>query len=69
MSKSGENAFDFVSFVMAFEGGELESEEELIDGFQHMIDNGLVWGLQGMYGRTAKSLIDAGHCHAVESRA
>jgi hypothetical protein len=56
--------FDELGFIMAFEGGEIESEEELADGFQHLIDNGHAWQLQGMYGRTAHALIEAGLCHA-----
>lgn len=51
--------FDTVDFIMSFEGGEL-SEAEVIDGFQHLLDSGMVWSLQGMYGRTARQLIDAG---------
>lgn len=54
--------FDTVGFIIDFEGGEL-SEDRLVDGFQHLIDNGMAWQLQGCYGRTAQSLIDAGLCH------
>ena len=57
--------FDVVGFIMAFEGGDEElTEEQIIDGFQHMIDDGTVWHLQGFYGRTAAGLIEAGHCKA-----
>jgi len=51
-----------IEFCMAFEDDAL-SEEELIVGFQKGIDSGLVWQLQGFYGRTARELIDAGYCH------
>lgn len=55
--------FDMVGFVMAFEAGELE-EDEVVEGFQHLIDTGVVWQLQGFYGRTAAALIEAGLCTA-----
>jgi hypothetical protein len=55
---------DHVDFIIRFEGGELESEEELIEGFQQLIDSGIVWSLQGFYGRTAADLINRGVCHA-----
>lgn len=48
--------------IVAFEDGEL-GEEETIELFQHLIDNGLAWQLQGFYGRTAADLIAAGLCH------
>jgi hypothetical protein len=47
--------------LIAFEEGELE-EQETINLFQHLIDTGMVWKLQGFYGRTAADLIDAGLC-------
>lgn len=50
-----------VDLVMAIEGGEL-SEEEYVKAFQKLIDSGLVWQLQGFYGRTASNLIKAGLC-------
>ena len=51
-----------IDFIMAYECGEIESHEDLVAGFQAMIDDGTVWSLQGSYGRIARSLIDAGEC-------
>lgn len=56
-----EKKFDTVGFIMAFEGGEL-AEDEIIAGFQQLIDSGVVWQLQGSYGRTAANLIERGYC-------
>lgn len=53
--------FDTVQFIMDFEGGELDTDE-VIEGFQHLIDTGLVWQLQGSYGRAATALIQQGYC-------
>jgi fatty acid-binding protein DegV len=47
--------------VMLAEGAEeASSEEEFIRAWQHLIDTGIVWSLQGWFGRTAKNLIDEG---------
>lgn len=54
--------YDSLTFIMAFEGGELD-DSEIIEGFQHLIDSGLAWSLQGSYGRTAMALVEAGYCH------
>lgn len=54
--------FDTLDFIMAYEGGEV-TQDEMIEGFQHLIDNGMAWTLQGHYGRTATALINAGYCH------
>ena len=51
--------FDTVGFVMDYESGLLD-EQETIEGFQELVNSGLVWQLQGHYGRTAVSLIEAG---------
>lgn len=59
--------FDEVGFIMAYENGEL-SEDEIVAGFQHMVDNGHVWQLQGSYGRMATALIEAGLVHDEDSR-
>lgn len=45
--------------IMQYETGEL-SDEESIGLFQHLVNTGLAWQLQGSYGRTAKILLDRG---------
>ena len=52
---------DTVDFIIRYES-EVLSEDETIAGFQALIDSGVVWSLQGHYGRTAAALIDAGYC-------
>lgn len=37
-------------------------QELMIEAWQSLIDTGLVWKLQGSYGRTAASLIQQGIC-------
>jgi hypothetical protein len=34
-----------------------------VSAWQHLIDNGTVWSLQGWYQRTALGLIEQGICH------
>ena len=50
-----------VDQIIAYEEGDMD-EEEMIEMFQEGINSGLVWKLQGHYGRVAKSLLDAGLC-------
>lgn len=50
------NATDF---IIAYENGELD-EENTIDGFQALLDSGLVWQLQGSYQRMATALLETG---------
>jgi len=50
-----------IDFIIRFENGEAE-EEEVITEFQNMINSGIVWQLQGFYGRIAANLIEAGLC-------
>ena len=39
---------------------EAESEEQVIEAWQHLVDTGLAWQLQGSFGRTAEALIEQG---------
>jgi hypothetical protein len=41
---------------------EAESEEQAIEAWQHLIDTGMAWSLQGWFGRTASQLIEDGYC-------
>ncbi len=45
--------------IMDWEDGKLDEDQEAIL-FQQLVDSGLAWQLQGMYGRKAQSLLDAG---------
>ena len=38
-------------------------ESDALQAWRHLIDTGVVWVLQGWYGRTATALIDAGLCN------
>lgn len=58
---SNQEQFDQVEFIMEYENGELD-EDGVVEGFQNLIDSGIVWSLQGSYGRTASALIEAGLC-------
>jgi hypothetical protein len=51
---------DIVDRIIAYENGS-PSEEATIELFQTLVNNGIMaWSLQGMYGRQAMRLIDAG---------
>jgi len=51
--------FTVVDDLFAWENGELD-EEETIALFQELVDTGLAWQLQGVYGRKAQALIESG---------
>jgi hypothetical protein len=51
--------FDAVSFIMELEMGQLD-QDEMISGMAELIRSGVVWSLQGAYGRSARALIDRG---------
>ena len=48
-----------VDRLIAYEEGQL-NEDEQIALFQHLIDTGTCWQLQGHYHRVAATLIEAG---------
>ena len=45
--------------IIRFEEGDMQ-EDEVISFFQELVNTGLVWNLQGFYGRTAVNLIESG---------
>lgn len=49
-----------LDFIIRYESGYITSKDELIEGFQRLVDSGLIWELQGMYQRKAMELISAG---------
>jgi hypothetical protein len=54
--------FDVVDAIMAYEEGSLD-EEGVVELYQHLIDTGIIYSLQGFYQRTAADLLKAGLVH------
>jgi hypothetical protein len=61
-AQSVAHPYDVTDAIIAYEQGDLD-EEESIELFQHLVDSGLAWSLQGSYGRMAAHLIEAGLVH------
>jgi len=53
---------DIVDDIIAWENGGMKRDQE-IQFFQKLVDTGLAWHLQGMYGRRAQQLINEGEVH------
>jgi hypothetical protein len=51
---------DYTAVAVAEGFQEPESEEQLIAAWQHLVDTGLCWRLQGWFGRAAHGLIQNG---------
>lgn len=51
---------DYTAVALAEGFQEAESEEQVIEAWQHLHDTGLAYKLQGFFGRTAQSLIEQG---------
>lgn len=64
MNKQAEQKWTDYDAIAACEGfdGIEHTKEELISAWQHLIDTGLCWKLQGWFGRTAQGLIENGIC-------
>jgi hypothetical protein len=41
---------------------EADDEDQVVEAWQHLINTGLCWQLQGFFGRTAMRLIQDGIC-------
>jgi len=52
------NVFNAVGIAEGFL--EAESEEQVLEAWQFLVNSGLVWQLQGWFGRTATQLIERG---------
>lgn len=51
---------DTLTAIDIIEGIDDSSFEEQLKAWQALVDTGLVWQLQGWYGRTANQLIEEG---------
>jgi hypothetical protein len=52
------NSYNAVGIAEGFI--EAESEDQVIEAWQFLVDSGLAWQLQGFFGRTATDLIQRG---------
>lgn len=52
------NSYNAVGIAEGFI--EAESEEQVLEAWQFLVDSGLAWQLQGFFGRTASALIERG---------
>lgn len=59
--------YDVVNAIIKYETDEMETLEEILELFQHLVDTGMAWSLQGHYGRSASALIESGHINAKEA--
>ncbi len=57
---------DSYTAVMIAEGINEADEDTQKEAWQYLIDTGLVWQMQGWFGRQARDLIIAGICHLPE---
>lgn len=51
--------------IMTIESDDMATDVEVIAAYQHLINSGVVWQLQGSYGRMAHHLIQSGICEGV----
>ena len=55
-----ETEMDMYTAVVIAEGMQDADDEETLDAYQYLVDTGIIWKLQGSFGRVAQHLIDAG---------
>ena len=54
-----DESINIMDYIIEYEGGCLDEHDTLVM-FQHLVDTGLAWKLQGSYGRMAQHLINEG---------
>jgi hypothetical protein len=59
-------AQDVLDLMMSWEDGQLMPNEE-VELFQELLNSGLVWQLQGSYGRTAQMMLKQELIHPLQS--
>jgi len=57
--KNPVNKDNLVNYIMDYEGGD-PTVEDVVNLFSYLVETGQAWTLQGMYGRQAQRLIEAG---------
>jgi hypothetical protein len=55
------NTFDAVGIAEGFI--DADSEEQVLEAWQTLVDTGMAWQVQGWFGRTARHLIEEGYIH------
>lgn len=53
------NTFDAVGIAEGYI--EADSEDQVLEAWQTLVDTGMAWQLQGWFGRTARHLIEEGY--------
>lgn len=52
--------YEAISIAEGFDEGTGSSYDRQVEAWQHLVDTGLAWHLQGFFGRTAKAMLDSG---------
>lgn len=60
LDKKKGKPYDHVGAMMSYEDGSLD-EPGTKKLFQHLVDTGMAWHLQGSYGRAADAMLKAGY--------
>ena len=63
MPKQKMKMSDMDAMLIAEGAQEADSDEQYIQAWQHLINTGLAWSLQGFFGRTASMMIQEGLCY------
>ena len=58
-----EIAMSVMEAIEIIEADFFEDDTVMVQAYQTLIDTGVIWKLQGCYGRTAATLIENGICH------